>query len=264
MSAQGNYIYNQSGTAYVYARNGDIYFTEVKTGKSKRITQTTDNESGPRFCFNETKIVYSRNQNLYAWDIAGGETIQLTNIKTGESSSSAGGGFQRTGAQPTTRSGGNPQEQWLQNDQLTYFQVLKDRKSKREMADAYNKSLPKEKELRSINLEDKTIQGLSISPDGRFVSYRLFKAATGSKTTIVPSYVTETGFTTDIPSRTKVGSSQGSSEFFIYDREKDTILNIKTDSIPGIKELPDYVKDYPKQVEERQKKAANRLVNFTG
>jgi len=264
LSAQGNYIYNQSGTAYVYARNGDIYFTEVKTGKSKRITQTTDNESGPRFCFNETKIVYSRNQNLYAWDIAGGETIQLTNIKTGESSSSAAGGFQRTGAQPTTRSGGNPQEQWLQNDQLTYFQVLKDRKSKREMADAYNKSLPKEKELRSINLEDKTIQGLSISPDGRFVSYRLFKAATGSKTTIVPSYVTETGFTTDIPSRTKVGSSQGSSEFFIYDREKDTILNIKTDSIPGIKELPDYVKDYPKQLEERQKKAANRLVNFTG
>lgn len=263
LNAQGNFIYNQARTAYLYARNGDIYYVDVKSGKTKRITQTTEGESNPQFCFNETMIVYNRNQNLYAWNFTTGETMQLTNVKTGENTS-ASSGFSRTGGTPpVTRTGSNQQEQWLQNDQLVYFQVLKERKKKRELAEAYNKSIPKEKELRSINIEDKSLQGLTISPDGRYVSYRLFKAATGSKTTIVPNYVTETGFTTDIPARTKVGSLQGTSEFFIYDRENDTIISIKTDSIPGIRDLPDYVKDYPKQLEERKKKAAKRPVNFS-
>lgn len=261
----GNYVYNLARTLFLFTRNGDIYFTDAKNGKTKQITQTTDTESNPQFGFDDAKIVYTRGQNLFAWDIKSGETIQLTNIRSGESASSGTGSFQRSaGGVPTTvRAGSNSQEQWLQNDQLAYFQVLKERKLKREKAEAYTKSLPKEKELRSINIEDKNLQGLTISPDGRFVSYRLFKAATGSKTTIVPSYVTETGFTTDIPARTKVGSLQGNSELYIFDREKDTILYIKTDSLPGIKDLPDYVKDYPKQLEERTKKLSNRPVSFS-
>ncbi|NOT50623.1 MAG: prolyl oligopeptidase family serine peptidase [Chitinophagaceae bacterium] len=265
INAEGNYIYNEGRTACVFARDGDIIYKDIKTGKEKRITQTVDAESNPQFSFNGTKIVYSRSQNLYAWDIAGGETIQLTNVRT---SAPTTGGQQGAGTNPITtgggRTAGNVQEDWLKNDQLQLFQILKERKEKRELTDAYTKSLPKPKELRSINLDDKTLQGLAISPDGRFVSYRLARAATGAKTTIVPSYVTETGFTTDIPARTKVGSAQGTSDFFIYDREKDTIISVKADSIPGIQDLPDYVKDYPKQLEEKKKKPANRPVFITG
>jgi dipeptidyl aminopeptidase/acylaminoacyl peptidase len=268
----GNFVYNQARTIYVYAKDGDIFITEVKTNKTRRITQTADAESAPRFSFNETKIVYSRSQNLYAWDFVTGETLQLTNLKTSDAAPAAptgGGGFQRGGgggnppARTATAGSGNQQEEWLKNDQLHYFQILKERKEKREKGEAYTKTLPKPKELRSISIEDKTPGGLNVSPDGRFISYNLTKNAANAKTTIVPSYVTETGFTTDIPGRTKVGAPQGTSEFFIYDRERDTVLSIKTDSIPGIKDLPDYVKDYPKQAEERKKRNANRDVTFT-
>ena len=63
-----------------------IFFIQIlKTGKTKKITETTDTESNPQFSFNETKIVYNRNQNLYAWDITTGETQQLTNLKSGSS-----------------------------------------------------------------------------------------------------------------------------------------------------------------------------------
>ncbi len=258
LNVQGTNNYNQSRTAYVVARNGDIYYTELKTGKTRRITQTTDAETNPQFSFSETKIVYNRNQNLYAWDIADGGTMQLTNIRAAEAAPGSGG------PRTTTISGNNPQETWLQNDQLRYFQVLRERKEKREATAAYNKRLPKEKELRTINLDDRTLQGLTISPDGRFISYRLFKAApaSGAKTTIVPSFVTESGFTTDIPSRSKVGAVQGSSESFIYDRVRDSVFSIRTDSIPGIQDLPDYVKDYPKQLDEKKKKPANRPVTI--
>lgn len=261
-NSTGNFIYNQARSAYLYVKNGDIFYTEIKSGRVRQITQTIESESNPQFGFNETRILYSRNQNLYAWEIAGGETIQLTNIRSGESvNTGAPGGFQRGGTVPASRAAANPQEQWLQQDQLIWFEVLKERKKKRELAEAYTKSIPKDKELRSINLEDKMMQGLSISPDGRYISYRLQRMA-GSKSTIVPSYVTETGFTVDLPARSKVGAAQGLSEMYIYDREADTIFQVRTDSIPGIKDLPDYVNDYPKLLEEKKKKAALRAVNF--
>ncbi|HRG91977.1 MAG TPA: prolyl oligopeptidase family serine peptidase [Chitinophagaceae bacterium] len=253
---QSNYIYNQSRSAFIYAKDGDIFYRDIKTGKTKRIVQTLENEGNPQFSFNETRIVYSRNQNLYAWDILSGETMQLTNTRTPDS----GGGSTGRAA---GGAGSNPQEQWLKNDQLRYFQVLKERKEKREATEAYNKSIPKEKEIRSINIEDKTLQGMNISPDGRYISYRLSRFGTGGKSTIVPSYVTETGFTTDINARTKVGTPQGSSELYVYDREKDTIFSISLSAIPGIEDLPDYVKDYPKQLEEKTKKPAKRAVSFS-
>ena len=246
----GNYIYNASRSAYVFTKEGDIFYTEIKTGRTKRITQTAEVESNPQFSFNDSKIVYTRNQNLYTWDIASGEIVQLTNLQTG--------------SQPRiTTAPGTAQEEWLKNDQLAHFEVLKLRKEKRDKADAYNKTLPKAKELRTIYIEDKTLQNLTLSPDGRFISYRLFKAAPGPKTTIVPSFVTETGFTTDIASRTKVGSALPSTEFFIYDRMRDTVFTIKIDStFPGIKDLPDYVKDYPKKFEQRLKNPPMRTVTF--
>jgi len=103
-SATGNPRYNFSRNAYTYAKDADIFYTEVKSGKTKRITQTAEAESNPVFSFNDTKIVYSRNQNLYAWDITTGETIQLTNMRTGDaapatpaSSRFGGGGGGKTG-----------------------------------------------------------------------------------------------------------------------------------------------------------------------
>ena len=253
--------YNKSKTAYVYNKDGDVLYTEIKTGKTRRITETTDNENNPQFSFNDSKIVFNRSQNLYAWNIATGETQQLTNLKSGvtatsnpsSSSSSSKGGEES----------GNQQETWLKKDQLQYFEVLRTRKEKKDKADDYNKAT-KQKELRSISIEDKVLQGLNISPDGRFISYRLSKPTTNAKSTIVPNYVTESGFTTDIAARTKVGASEASSEFYMYDRDKDTVFAIKTDSIPGIKDLPAYVKDYPKQLEEKTKKPVNRAVSIIG
>lgn len=241
-----NVSYNNDRTAYVYPKDGDIYFTDTKTGKTKRLMNTTDYESSPRFSFNETKIVYTRTQNLYAWDIATGETLQLTNLM---------GGLSSTSSRKETL---NEQEQWLKNDQLAYFEVLKQRKEKSDKADAYNKSLPKREELRRISIDDKNIRGLSVSPDGRFITYSLYKPSGANRTTIVPSFVTESGFTTEIPARTKVGEQPGSMETFIYDRQRDTIWPIKAKAIPGIRDLPDYLKDYPQQLAKKMKDSSDR------
>lgn len=247
LATANNTTYNNARTAYTYSSNGDIYLTELKPFRTRRITHTLDTESNPQFSFNDTKVVYSRSNNLYAWDITTGETQQLTNL--------------RAETKPRSRDTTH-QERWLLNDQLEYFEILRQRKAKREEAQQYRENT-KEKEIRSVLLEDRRVQGLSISPDGRFITYRLFKTTT-AKNAIVPDYVTESGFTTDINTRPKVGAADGSSEFFIYDRERDTVYTMKNDDIPGIKDIPDYLKDYPKLFEERKKKNANRSVTFFG
>lgn len=246
-------VYNSKRTAFAYVKNTDIYYTDIKSGQTKRIVNTSDFEYSPQFSFNDTKLVYTRSQNLYAWDIRTGETEQLTRIHTG--AGSRGGSRDRADTD-------NEQEKWLRKDQLAYFDILKQRKTKKDATEAYNKAV-KEKEMRSIGIEDKNLQSLAVSPDGRFISYRLYKSASGNKGTIVPDYVTESGFTTDLPARTKVGETQGTYEMFIYDRTTDSLYNIKADTLPGIKDLPDYVKDYPKQLEERTKKNAVRAVNYS-
>ncbi|MCU0405065.1 MAG: prolyl oligopeptidase family serine peptidase, partial [Chitinophagaceae bacterium] len=92
------------------------------------------------------------------------------------------------------------------------------------------------------------------------IAYRLSRQSSG-KNTIVPSYVTESGFTTDLNTRTKVGAPPAPSEVYIFDRVRDTVLALKTDSLPGIKDVPVFVKDYPKQWEEKNKKPTNRSLN---
>jgi len=261
-----NVTYNSRRTAFTYSENGDIYVGEVKSGRIKRITQTGERESNPFFSFQETKIVYTKNQNLYAWDIESGETIQLSDFQKGEKPV-----LENISPNPRRRQARTPeekkenlsaQEKWLQKDQLALFDVLKERKQKNDLADSLRKSAPKEKQLSKIYVEDKDVFNVGLSPDGKFVTYDLYKNPGGTKNTIVPNYVTESGFTQDIPGREKVGVAQANYEFFVFNTEKDTVIPVNTDQIPGIADEPDYVKYYP--VRDTSRKKINRGVIVFG
>ncbi len=274
LTTLNNAVYNNSYTKRVYSFRGDVFLEDIASGKTIRITQTEEFESSPRFIKNDEWVVYNRSQNLYGWNSQTGITLQLTNITRGAESAPAptafsgfrgqGGGGRGGGQAGVARAGGNAQEQWLQDEQLGLFEVLKERKEKREMRTEFlkvNKDVHSDT-LKTIGIGDKSLQGLDISPDGRFVTYRLYQPASGGKNTIVPAYVTETGFTTDIPGRTKVGSPQGKSDMYIYDKLKDTVMMVSVDSIPGIRDQPDYVKDYPQKA--GNKKPSARAVQVSG
>ena len=272
-------VYNAAHTQYAYAQQGDIYLADVKTNKQKRITQTTEQEGNLQFILNGRALAYVRNQNYFAWDLESGTTLQLTNFQRSGTAAEVpaaaafgrggggGRGAQGLGAGPFSRdntaAGGNQQERWLQRDQLQLFEVLRSRKSRRDQTIAANRTLPQVKPLRTITLDDRPLSSLTLSPDARFVTYRLFRAPVGAKNTIVPDYVTESGFTTDIPGRTKVGAPMGTYESYVYDREKDTVFAIKTDQIPGIRDLPDYVKDYPSR-DSTARRNTPRVVTING
>ncbi|MEJ0106232.1 MAG: hypothetical protein WDO19_28395 [Bacteroidota bacterium] len=60
-----NINYNLPRTAYVYSKDGDIYCTEIKSGKTLRVTHTTDIERDPQFSFNESSVVYTKDRKSF-------------------------------------------------------------------------------------------------------------------------------------------------------------------------------------------------------
>jgi dipeptidyl aminopeptidase/acylaminoacyl peptidase len=250
---QNSIQYNSNYTAYVYTNRGDIYLTDLKSGSTKRITETIDMESSPVFSFNETRIVFNRGGNLYSWNLATGAIAQLTHFQQGSAPKPGGRGPEKS-----------VQEKWLEMESLANSAILQERKEKKEQSDSMMKTWPKLKTLRTIYTEDKSAGGIQISADGRFIAYRLFKSNTAGKGTIIPNYVTESGFTEDISGRTKVGAPFGTSELFLFDSKADTIFSIRTDSLPGIRDIPEFFKDYPAVYAQKSKQPTARSVSITG
>ncbi|MCO6497686.1 MAG: S9 family peptidase [Chitinophagaceae bacterium] len=241
--------WNKNNTAAVYIMKGDIFYETVKPAKTIRVTHTTDFESNAAFAFNDTKIAYQSGQNLFAWDIATGQITQLTNFVNSDQQSGA------RNSQPT-----NAAEKWLANEQLQYIQVLKERKEKSDARRDYNEKLRTE-EFKKLVTGNKRMMGLALSPDGRNVSYALTQPATSPKNTIVPNYVTESGYTTDIPGRSKVGTVGGSTEFYVYDRVDDTLVAVDLKNLEGIHDIPEFYKDYPDVYEKLKKENKPRVVS---
>lgn len=235
--------YNKAFTQKLFTKDGDIYWVDVKTGQTRQLTNTVEPESNVTFSGDDSKAIFRRGLNLFSLHLVTGELTQLTNFLPGTKKAEATA---------------NEQDKWLKKDQLALFEVLKERADKKKEGEKITKSnLPKRP--KEIYTNDAILDNIVFSPNADFITYRSTKAATGSKTTIVPSYVTESGYTEDLPARTKVGATQNSSQLFVYNIKKDTVLEASTKDLTGINAKPDYVKDYRA---DTAKKVAARKVQF--
>jgi dipeptidyl aminopeptidase/acylaminoacyl peptidase len=253
LPSQGG-VYNKALNKKVYEKNGDLYLLDIPTSKITQITFTNERESNPTFSLDERKIIFSFNMNLYSWEISTGVFVQHTDFKRGVKK-----------ADPKL----SEQEKWLKADQLANFEVLKQRNENKKATEKKLKS-ERPKRAKEIFIDEKNIDQIQLSPDEKYVTYRLTKTAS-VKNTIVPNYVTESGFTEDIPGRTKVGASQNTYELFVYDIGRDTVLQVKTNDLPGISEMSEFKKEYPTKIPSdksdkgsKDKKPEIRPVILTG
>ncbi|UTA67378.1 prolyl oligopeptidase family serine peptidase [Emticicia sp. 21SJ11W-3] len=241
-SQQGTY--NKDYSLKVYEKQGELYLLYTNTQKIKQLTSTIEREAGPYFSGDETKIIFTKSGNLFSLNLADGMISQLSNFIVGNKKAEA-----RL----------NEEEKWLKNDQIALFEILKERKEKKDLTEK-NAKADLAKRPKEIYLEGKNLETPMVSPDLRFITYRLSTPAVGAKNTIVPSYVTESGFTEDIPARTKVGSPMSSYESYIYDTKKDTVYQISTKDLAGITQQPEFLKDYPKKDTTRKKQADRKVI----
>ncbi len=219
--------YNQDKSRAVYEKGGDIYLLDVATYTATPITKTLDRESSPHFTHNGKSVAFTKGGELFTWSIAAGITEQQTN-------------FVKSKDKEPKR---DSKDEWLYQDQLDLFDVLRERKHKKDTGDEISKKLETLQPL-EIETGGKTVISLEMDPSGNYITYTLMDRPK-SKGTIVPHFVTESGYTEDQNTRSKVGDEPTQYEMFVYDVNERKSYPVMLDNLEGLDYVPEYTKEYP-------------------
>jgi dipeptidyl aminopeptidase/acylaminoacyl peptidase len=222
----------------VYANSGDLFLYDNTTGKTRQLTKTTDVEVNPHFTRDEKRIAFTRANNLYVMSLEDGSLVQLTDIRTAAAPPAAapvggrggrGGGRGGPVAETTPEQKGTDSQEYLKKEQRELIQVVRERV---ELHEAEQKKRDKEAPRKPFTLQARqTVGNLQLIPDEKYVIADVFESpATPAKATIVPNFVSDSAYTEDIPGRTNVGDSQGTSRL--------AILNVETGEVKWVDEAP--------------------------
>ncbi|WP_419147359.1 S9 family peptidase [Pseudoalteromonas 'SMAR'] len=72
------YKWSKDGKALLFPLNGDLYYYQVASGNSKKLTDTEAFETDARFSPKGNFVSFIREQNLYAIELSSGKEVQLT------------------------------------------------------------------------------------------------------------------------------------------------------------------------------------------
>ncbi len=187
----------------LFVDGGDVVLVDSARGTRRQITRTTGSESNPRWARNDTHVTYVRDGNLFIVPIdgaSGGIVTQLTDVTA-----------KKTDPRLTDS------QKFLRDEEEKLIEYLRTQKDQKKKDD----EKAKKDKLPAFELQDRqSAVDLILSPDDTHVFILVAERPTGVKNTIVPNYVTETGYTEDIPGRSNVGDTQ--------DRRLLAVLNRQT------------------------------------
>jgi dipeptidyl aminopeptidase/acylaminoacyl peptidase len=242
------YDYNAGKTKKVVVKNGNLFLWDLKKGKEKQLTNWLLHASNPRFVLSDSQISFLLNQNLFILNPETGVIQQITQFIPGE--------------EPADKKSA-ARDKWLANQQMELFEVLEER-------EAQSKTLENQREKEKIPeplkiyLGKSRIRDASLSATGKYVVYSTFETAQGQQATSVTHFVTKSGYTEDHNARAKVGSPQAQTKIGIMDVENNTTIDIQTAELPGFKDVPDYLQDYPDRIPADTSEIKNREINLLG
>ena len=190
----------------VVSVRGDLYIVDLKKSAVRRLTETLANESNPRFSPDGQRVLFVRDGNAWSVDLASGLVRQLTDLRAADAAPSGSPRAGDTRADQTRNA--TTQRGALQRDQRELFAALRDQAaadSTRRAESAARDSLG----IKPVTLAPgERFAQLSVSPAGNAILFTTTTAAADARNGIVPNYVTSSGYTEDIPNRTKVGDAQ--------------------------------------------------------
>ncbi|WP_439490769.1 prolyl oligopeptidase family serine peptidase [Algoriphagus sp.] len=229
--------FNSDRTLRVYRHEKRLMLEDLAKQTSQMLMEWPENFSNPKFLANEQEIAFSSKSNIYIYNRATKTARKATNISTDSKPKEKADSEEKDTA-------------WLQAENLELLEVVKERKEKEQLKSQYRDSFDKTEEDTFVYYtEGKSPVNLQLSPDGNFASFTIYTTS-NNKNTKVPDYVDASGYTVDLNARSKVGTTPTKVEVGIYDLERDTVYFIDSSELPGIKDLPDYVKDYPEKTWE--------------
>ncbi len=218
----------------VYVEDGDVFVYDHVKRERRQITATTDVETNAGWGQDQKSVIFNRGGNLFKLSLEGGGITQLTDFRTGggdalaqapQTGGAGGGGRGGFGGQGAARQTGGAgaagaqrateSQEYLKKEEKELIEAVKERAAVRAEQEERRKKREKRKPF-NIPQGQNVVQ-LSISPDEKYVMASVSQAATGTKSSIVPNYVTESAYTEDISARSKVGDTQNRIRLGVFD-----------------------------------------------
>ncbi len=231
---------NADQSQRIYRKDNLIILEDLEKKTNTTLLEWHEPVTNLRFLANENRIAFNSSGNIYVFDRSSKSVSKVTNISSG--------------SKPSSKDKSEEKTTFLESENLKLLDVVRERKEAQEKSKAYRESIREGFDEYTYYTQGKNLTNLQLSPDERFATFSIFTPAT-NKNTAVPNYVDASGYTEDLSARSKVGNSPSKVEIGIYDLIRDTVYFVSTSDLPGIKDLPDYVKDYPEKTWEEKERA---------
>ncbi|CCG37776.1 S9 family peptidase [Xanthomonas citri pv. mangiferaeindicae] len=215
-----NPSYDATRQRMLFARNGDIFLRDLRTGALTQLTRSNEIESRPQFA-SDGGAIWRAGNNWYHWRADGG-TAQVAVVKAERDPNAA------------------PKADVLRDQQLATLATLRRDKEQRDAlrtqedawrrADATRAAAP-------VYLGDEVeIVDSALSPDGRhLLVVTQAKSADEGQAGKMPKYVTESGYEEFQEVRTRVGrNAPAAHALWLVDVGAGTARSLSFDPLPGI------------------------------
>ena len=210
-------------------KNDKLITYDIEKKESNTILELDSRIHNAEFYSND-QITFETNNNLYLLDFNKMKLRKLTNFNKGNKPSNSKSKKDKT-------------ETWLEEENI---KLLAEVRAQKEASEARKKQSNVGAEKFTFYQEDKQLRYVKLSPNTNHVYFSL-RLPSKSKSTIVPDFVDESGYTEDLSTRPKVGQHPAAEELYMYDLAKDTVFQIETSNLPDLTKLPEFTKDYPEK-----------------
>ena len=178
----------------VIEQDGDLYLVDLRASRARRLTQTTTDERAPVFSADGRRVFFVRDgANIMAMDLDVPGIEQLTDIRPAP-------------APPTPRKA-EGQRAFLEAQQQELFESVRDRVARDSLAKSEREAALAQRPTTLYLRANERVTQLSVSPSGRALLFTTTISTNDAKQTVVPNYVTLSGYTEDLLVRTKVGDA---------------------------------------------------------
>ena len=210
-------VRSRSGEWKIVGTGGDLWRVGLPSGKVVRLTSTRASEQPLSLSRDESTLFYRDGNNVIALTLSTGVVKQLTDIRPGTKPDTA----RRTPAQRSA----------LERDQIELLEAIRDQVRR----DSIRTAEREEREAGVLPVtwlgREARLRTLSPSPSGNHALIIASTSATPApKNTMVPDFVTKSGYTEELDTRTKVGDAQG--------KDRVGLLTIATGEVEWLRPLP--------------------------
>ncbi len=186
----------------VFVRSGDISLLDIVSGKVTQLTFTDSNESNANFSFDQEKIYFTSENNLFLLSLRDNGLRQMTS-------------FTKKAPPPSQKP--DEVEKWYAEQQKELFQEFSKAQERGRLSGMFPSFDSTGRRKPFVLSENQNVYGLDLSPDEKFVVFMTSERTDEAKNTIVPNYVTRSGYTETIESHPKAAHSSMETKAGVVD-----------------------------------------------